>query len=80
MSTPRRQGGTSHWSPEEMDELERAIVEGARVHLSRRGTEFIVVPREIQSEGSTETLVGTTIAGDRLRFALDEIDRFDVIW
>lgn len=69
-----------NWSPEEVDRLERAIVEGSRVQLSRRGTEYVVVPREIQSEGSAEILIGTTNAGDDLRFALDEIDSFDVLW
>lgn len=68
------------FSPEEMDRLERAIVEEARVQLSRRGTEFVIVPREIQSEGTIEKLVGTTQAGDELEFPLDEIDRFEVIW
>jgi hypothetical protein len=68
------------WSPEEMDRLERAIIEGARVQLSRRGTEYTVVPRKIETRGPGESLVGTTAAGDELRFALDEIDRFDVLW
>lgn len=69
-----------NWSPEEVDRLERAIVEGSRVQLSRRGTEYIVIPRAIRSEGSGEILVGTTNTGDDLSFALDEIESFDVLW
>ncbi|MBW3628471.1 MAG: hypothetical protein KY464_04155 [Gemmatimonadetes bacterium] len=80
MSRPARRGGHTHWSPAEMDRLERAIVEGARVQLSRRGTVYMVVPREIRPRGPSEFLIGTTNAGDDLAFALDEIEHFDVIW
>jgi hypothetical protein len=62
-----------------MDRLERAIIEGARVQLSRRGTEYTIVPRKIESSGPAESLVGITAAGDELRFVLDEIERFDVL-
>ena len=80
MTRSRSVGGRSHWSPDEIDRLERAIIEGSRVQLSRRGTEYMIVPREIRSRGRTEILIGTTNAGDDLSFALDEIDRFDVLW
>lgn len=63
-----------------MDRLERAIVEGARVQLVRRGTEYVVVPRGIVSRGPEEALVGTSNSGDDLEFTLDEIEDFDVIW
>lgn len=79
MTRPTRTRGVSHWTPDQIDQLERALIDGSRVQLSRRGTEFVVVPREIRSEGATEILVGTTQAGDELSFALDEVDYFDVI-
>jgi hypothetical protein len=68
------------WSPETVDRLERAIVEGARVQLWRRGTEYMVVPREIRSRGPGDELVGTTNTGDELSFPFDEIEGFEVIW
>ena len=81
MSRPARRGsGKSHWTPDEIDQLERAIIEGSRVQLSRRGTEYMIVPRALRSRGPTEILIGTTNAGDELGFVLDEIERFDVIW
>jgi hypothetical protein len=80
VSRPARRPGHVHWSPDEMDRLERAIIEGARVQLSRRGTIYMLVPREIRARGSSEFLIGTTNAGDDLSFALDEIEYFDVIW
>jgi hypothetical protein len=67
------------WSPDDVDRLERAIVEGARIQLSRRGTEYVLVPRALRSEGNQEMLVATTTRGDDLEFALDEIEAFQVI-
>jgi len=67
------------WSPERMDRLERAIVEGSRVQLTRRGTEYVVVPREIRSTGPIDTLVGITSTGDELSFTLTDVDDFVVL-
>lgn len=69
-----------NWSPSEMERLERAIVEGARIQLSRRGTEYVVVPHALRAEDGGEVLVATTYTGDDLTFALDEIEGFDVLW
>ena len=80
MSRPHRRRGQSHWSPEELDQLERAIIEGARVQLTRRGTEYTLVPHSLRSQGASEILTGTTNAGDDLSFALDEIERLEIIW
>ena len=68
------------WSPDAVDRLERAIIEGARVQLWRRGTEYMVVPREIRSRGSEDELIGTTNAGDVLAFPFEEIEAYEVIW
>ena len=68
-----------NWTPEEMDRLERAVVEGARVQITRRGSQFVVVPRRIRTSGSEEYLVAVTYTGDELSFALGEIERFEVI-
>lgn len=67
------------WSPDDMERLERAIVEGCRVQLTRRGTEYVVIPSEIRSNGPVDTLVGLTSIGDRLSFPLPEIDDFVVL-
>jgi hypothetical protein len=67
------------WSPDRMERLERAIVEESRVQLTRRGTEYVVVPREIRSTGPSDSLVGITSTGDELTFALNEIDDFVVL-
>jgi hypothetical protein len=69
-----------HFSPAEIDRLERAIVEEARVQLSRRGTEYVVIPRELRSEGGREILIATTTTGDDLEFALDEVERLEILF
>ena len=69
-----------HFNPAEIDRLERAILEETRVQLRRRGTEYVVIPRELRSEGGREILLGTTAAGDDLEFVLDELDYLDVLF
>ena len=69
------------WKPQDLDRLERAIDEGARIQLSRRGTEYVILPRELRSEGATEVIVAVhPNTGDEMRFALDEIDGFSVLY
>ena len=67
------------WSPRQMDDLERAILEGTRIQLTRRGTEYVVIPREIRASGPVDTLVGITSTGDELSFPLPEVDDFVVL-
>jgi predicted DNA-binding transcriptional regulator YafY len=68
-----------HFSPTKIDDLERAIVEETRVQLSRRGTEYVVLPLELRSEGGREILVGNTSTGDDLEFALDELEYLEIL-
>lgn len=69
------------WRPQDLDRLERAIDEGARIQLSRRGTEYVIQARELRSEGTSEVIVAVhPNTGEEMRFALDEIDDFVVIY
>lgn len=68
------------WSPDAVDRLERAIMEGARVQIWRRGTEYMLVPSGIRTRGQQDILVGTTNTGDVLSFPLSEIESYEVIW
>ncbi|HEX2093839.1 MAG TPA: hypothetical protein VHG28_15660 [Longimicrobiaceae bacterium] len=68
------------WRPEDLDRLERAIDEGTRVQLSRRGTEYVIVPRTLETEGATEVIVAVHPGtGEEMRFPLDEIDSFTLL-
>jgi hypothetical protein len=62
------------------DALERAIVDGRRIAVYRRGTEYVVVAVRIMSSGTSEALLGKLpMTGEELTFRLDEIDSFQVI-
>jgi len=69
------------WSAERLDQLERAVREGLRVALTtRRGTEYIVIPSRIATDGPGDALVARLpMTGEELRFALDDIAAFHVL-
>lgn len=72
--------GTFRWTPDRMDQLERAARLGQRVMLMRRGTEYVVTARRVLHDGSGEALVGyLPMTGEELRFGLDELDGFQVV-
>jgi uncharacterized protein with PhoU and TrkA domain len=68
------------WTTDRMDQLERAVREGLRVALTRRGTEYIVTALRVSSVGRREALIGRLpMTGDELPFLLDEMDSFQVL-
>lgn len=68
------------WTPQRMDQLERAARDGRRVMLARRGSEFVVVARRLTMQGRHEALVAHLPAtGEELTFPLHELDEFQVI-
>jgi hypothetical protein len=68
------------WSSERLDQLERAIRDGRRVALMRRGTEYIVVALRLTTQGTREALVGRLpMTGEELTFVLDEVQAFHVV-
>ena len=72
--------GRVRWTPERMDQLERAARDGRRVVLRRRGTEYVVVARGLRHEGPRDELVGLLpMTGEELRFNLEELDEFHVL-
>lgn len=65
---------------DQYERLERAIADGRRIAVYRRGTEFIVVPSALRMrEGreAIEALHPTT--GHALTLYLDELDSFEVV-
>ncbi len=68
------------WSPERLDQLERAIRDGRRVSLMRRGTEYIVTALRLTSRGNRDALVGRLpMTGEELTFVLEELEAFQVV-
>ena len=68
------------WTPQRMDQLERAARDGRRVTLMRRGTEYVVVARRMGLVDGKEACVGVLpMTGEELSFALDDVDEFQVL-
>jgi uncharacterized protein with PhoU and TrkA domain len=68
------------WSPDRLDQLERAARTGSRVVLSRRGNEHVVVARRVGQVGGRDTLTAILpMTGEELVFRLDEIDSFQIL-
>lgn len=63
------------------DALERAMVEGRRIAVMRRGTEYIVIPERLRLGGGRESIEARNpTTGDRLVLHLDELDAVEVVW
>lgn len=64
----------------EYDALERAIIEGRRIAVYRRGTEYAVIPLAIRLNGSREVIEAThPTTGYAISFIIDELDGIEVI-
>ena len=60
--------------------LERAITDGRRIVVTRRGTEFVVVPLRLRTVTGREVLDARhPTTGDSLTLVLDELDALDPI-
>ena len=65
---------------DQYDALERAITNGVRIAVWRRGTEYIVVPQRLRlAEGreAIEAMHPTT--GHELTLFVDEVDAIEVV-
>jgi len=62
------------------DALESAITHGRRISVFRRGTEYVVIPQGLRTEGSREVMDSVhPTTGENIMLFLDEIDRFEVV-
>ncbi len=69
-----------NWTPEQMDRLERAINEGTRVRVYRRGTEYVVMPTSLRTDIGTEVLSAThPNTGEVIDFRLDEVEELEIL-
>jgi uncharacterized protein with PhoU and TrkA domain len=63
-----------------MDQLERAVRDGLRISLMRRGSEHIVIARRLTTLRSRDAVIGLVpMTGNELTFVLDEIDDFQLL-
>lgn len=65
---------------QQYDQLERAVLDGTRISVYRRGTEYIVIPLRIRLRGADEIIEARNpTTGDVIRLKLDEIDSIDFV-
>lgn len=69
-----------NWTPDALDRLERAMDEGGRVQLRRRGMEMVLLPRRLRHDFGGEVLIGQHLGtGDAVEVPLDEVEWFAVL-
>ena len=62
------------------DALERAVADGRRISVYRRGTEYVVVPKRLRLVGGREAVdAAHPTTGDKITLWLDEIDSIEVV-
>ncbi len=62
------------------DRLERAIVDGKRISIWRRGTEYLVIPDQLRLVGGREVILARhPSTGGRLELFLDELDAIEIV-
>jgi hypothetical protein len=62
------------------DALERAITNGRRIVVYRRGTEYIVIPTRLQLVGGRESISALhPTTGESITLNIDEVDSIDVV-
>ena len=69
-----------NWTPDALDRLERALADGARVQVRRRGAEMVLLPDRLRHDYGGEVLVARHLGtGDRVEVPLDEVEWFRVL-
>lgn len=62
------------------DSLERAITDGRRLSVWRRGTEFVIVVDRLRVAGGREALEAHhPTTGDKLTLYIDELEAIEVV-
>ncbi len=65
---------------EQYDILERAIADGRRIVINRRGTEYVVVPKSLRLTDGRELIESVhPTTGDDFDFYIDELDSIQVV-
>lgn len=68
------------WTPERLDQLERATRDSRRVALERRGTEYVVTAVRLTQIAGREALIGRLpMTGEEMAFVLDDVEGFMVL-
>lgn len=67
-------------SPQQYDTLERAVRDGRRISVMRRGTEYLIIPLSIGMRSGKEAMEARNpTTGDSMVIFIDDIESFAVI-
>jgi hypothetical protein len=70
----------AHFTHEDYDRLERAVADGRRIVISRRGTEYIVIPLALKTRDGREMIdTRNPTTGDFLSLYVDELDGIEMV-
>jgi hypothetical protein len=70
----------AHLTPADYDRLERAVLDGRRVALTRQGRELVVVPLRIHFEGGREIIESRhPTTGMPMRHVIEDLDAVEVL-
>jgi hypothetical protein len=65
---------------QQYEQLERAVADGRRIAVHRRGTEYVVVPDRLAIRNGREVIEASNpTTGDSLTLYLDEVDAIEVV-
>jgi hypothetical protein len=65
---------------QQYEQLERAVADGRRIAVHRRGTEYVVLPARLTMRNGREVLEASNpTTGDDLTLYLDELEAIEVV-
>jgi hypothetical protein len=65
---------------QQYEQLERAVADGRRIAVQRRGTEYVVVPARLAIRNGREVIEASNpTTGDDLALYVDELDAIEVV-
>ena len=77
---PTRRSPVTQLTSAQYDALERAIANGRRLSVWRRGTEFLVIVDRLRVSGGREALEAHhPTTGDKLVLYIDELEGIEVV-
>ena len=67
-------------STDEYDRIERAVTDGQRLIVYRRGTEYVVIPLALTLRRGREVIEARNpTTGDQLELYIDELDSVEIV-
>ncbi|HEY0972111.1 MAG TPA: hypothetical protein VGE02_14180 [Gemmatimonadales bacterium] len=65
---------------QQYDDLERAVRDGTRIAVYRRGTEYVVIPRRLRMQGGREAVEAVhPTTGEQITLFLDDVESIEPV-